>query len=186
VVPSRAPPADFLRRAWGGTVFLDLDAVETPSASLITGVLDPAVHVRLIVAATSWRAVEGAFGKERARLLAASLIELVPLADRPADVPRIFDALFTSELNSERTVAELGEQNVEALIAHHWRDNVAGIRRVLDKIHARIGAASTAEAADALGITRQSFSGTLDALGLVFDSDRPRTVRRDRKPKGTP
>jgi transcriptional regulator with PAS, ATPase and Fis domain len=177
-VPSPQPPPDFLQRAWGGTVFLDLDAVDAPSASLVARVLDPTVHVRLIVAATSWRAVERAFGKERARVLAASLVELVPLGARPADVPRIFDALFASELNSDRTIAGLGAKNVEALVAHRWRDNIAGIRRVLDKIHARIGSATTAEAADFLGITRQSFSGTLDALGLVFDAEGPRIVRR--------
>jgi hypothetical protein len=169
-ITSRQPAAEIVAGAWGGTVFLDLDVVKSPSASFIATVFHPSAHVRLIVASTTWKAVEAALGKERARLLVGSIIELVPLAARPADVPRIFDDLLVRELACERSITELGEANVEALKAYRWRDNLDSIRRVLDKLHARLESDSTAEAARRLGITRQSFSETLDGLGLVIEN----------------
>jgi hypothetical protein len=71
-------------------------------------------------------------------------------------------------------VAELGPDNVRALIAHRWRDNVDGVRRVLAKVHARIATGSIMAAADALGLRHQSLRETFESLGLVFDRNERR------------
>jgi transcriptional regulator of acetoin/glycerol metabolism len=158
--------------AWGGTIFVDLEAAGVMPSTIAANLLAPKTHARLILAARSWRTVETTFGKERARPLAAGIIELPALSTRAAEVPRIFDSLFVDELKSDRSITELGASNVQALIAHTWHDNIAGIRRVMTKLHARIVAESTAEAAAAVGVKPQSFWDTLDGLGLVFADPR--------------
>lgn len=173
-----APSEETLTSAWGGTIFVDLTEADDLPATFVAGLLAPKTHARLIVAARTWKSAEGAFGKERARSLVPGIVELPALSTRAAEVPRIFDALFVEELKSDRRIAELGAANVQALIDHDWRDNIAGIRRVMPKLHARIVAETTAEAAAAVGVKPQSFWGTLTTLGLVMTDPSPRAPKK--------
>ena len=69
-------------------------------------------------------------------------------------------------------VAELGAENVDALMGYSWRDNVDGIRRVLPKVHARLVSGSIMGAAAKLGVRHQSIRRTFEALGLTFEPDK--------------
>jgi hypothetical protein len=178
-VPEEAAPSEeALTSAWGGTIFVDLAEVDELPETFVAGLLAPKTHARLMVAAKTWKMVEDTFGKERARFLVPGIVELPALSSRAAEVPRIFDALFAEELKSDRSITELGAANVQALIDYQWRDNIAGIRRVMPKLHARIVAETTAEAAAAVGVKPQSFWDTLTTLGLVLTDPSPKGPKK--------
>jgi hypothetical protein len=180
-VPDDASPTqEALTGAWGGTIFVDLAEADDFPETFVAGLVAPKTHARLMLAARSWKIVEDTFGKERARSLVPGIVELPALSTRAADVPRIFDALFAEELKSDRSITELGAANVQALIDYQWRDNIAGIRRVMPKLHARIVADSTAEAAAAVGVKPQSFWDTLTTLGLVLTDPSPKGTKKPR------
>jgi transcriptional regulator of acetoin/glycerol metabolism len=160
---TRPEQAAVLVHASRGTAFVDLEAIPTPSAFFVAHLFGPTYHIRPIIAATSYEQARELLGDERAQHLRT--IGIPPLADRRADVPRLFDILFVRQ-GSRRTIAELGAARVAALMQYDWPRNFDDVRRHAPRLLALIEHGSVRAAARALNVAPQSLLEALGRIGL--------------------
>jgi hypothetical protein len=156
-----------LTRARQGTMLVDLAAV-TPLAFLARHLFGTTYHVRPIIAARTSTQVETTLGKDYARGL--RVITLRPVADRRAEIPTLLDELL-KRAQCARTIADLGERNLAALVTNHrWKGNFRDLREAARRCQALLEAPTQAVAAERLGMSPSSLSEWLSGLGMKFHS----------------
>jgi hypothetical protein len=121
----------------------------------VSAMFSPAYQIRVIVTARTTNQARRALGHQYWRTLMHAA--LCPMARRRAAIHRLIDDRLAA-LGSVLRVAELTPHNQRALLLNPWRENLRAVRQTavrLDAI-ARAGL-SRSQAADALGIVRQTF-----------------------------
>lgn len=153
-----------------GTVFVDLCAF-APQISRKVPLLPPAFahalfgwsggfRVRSILAVPSLRELRPIIGV----LSEAPHVQVLPLAARPHDAPRLVHELL-AESGCERRVLELGAQHVAGLARGRWRHNIDTIRESIPVLAAFLTTRSVWKAAAVLGMAKSTVH---DRLRIVF------------------
>jgi hypothetical protein len=110
-----AEPSEAVDPVAGGTVFVDV----TGRPRFDAAALDRPGFMR-VVAAANERAAATAVGLER--LIGVHRVEIPPLDDRSAEIPRLVDRLLAQQ-GSPLTIGQLSLPNQEALVTYAWPDN---------------------------------------------------------------
>lgn len=166
---TRAEQTSVLTHASRGTIYLDLATITGPlPAFFVSHLFGETYHVRPVVSAPSLEKAEDQLGKENARRL--PVINVPPLTERRADIPRLIDALFI-KAESGRRVTELGDANVAALRDYAWPQNFDDLRRHVPRLLALIEHGKLRPTARALGVSAPALSEALDRLGIRVRPD---------------
>ncbi len=137
-----------------GTVYVDLATVGKVSrafAAKLFGGDTSALRLRPIISATSHIASQRAFED----LAQTQMLQLPPLAQRRAEVPRLFDSLM-AEHGSIARIRDLGNARVERLIEHDWPSNLDELREAERRIRALLEGGNKTQAAKRVGSSRQA------------------------------
>ena len=166
---SQTEEVALLKRARGGTVFLDLDHVR-PLQFLVGQLFGSTYRVRPIVAARTQKLVDEALGlaSVTVKVRALRAISIPAVAERRDDVPALLDELLTHEQCSH-PIGHIGDANLAALVANHkWKANHRDVREVARRCRALLDEPMQSEAAARLGITPSTLSEWLSGLGMKW------------------
>jgi hypothetical protein len=160
---SRGDQVAALVQASRGTLFADLGRDGTLPSFFVSHLFGVTYHTRPIIAAPTYERAAAVLGADHARRM--RVINVPPIADRRADVPRLLDAMLV-QAGSSRTVAELGDERVAALLAFDWPRNFDDLRRTAPRLLALIEHRKLTPAAQSLGVTKASLHEALDRIGI--------------------
>jgi len=143
-------------KAQKGTLVLHLeDQRKRLDPVFVSSMFSPDYKIRVIVTARTSNQARRALGHQYWRPLMH--IALCPMAQRRAAIPRLLDEHLAAR-GSILRVAELTPQNQRALLINPWRENLRALRQAAVRLDAIARAGfSRSQAADALGIARQTF-----------------------------
>lgn len=162
----RAEQVSTLASASGGTLFIDLHALDTLPAFFAAELFGATYRVRPIIAARDRATAARAFGLNEAVAEKLDVVRIPAVKDRRDDIPRILNALF-QRLGKPRDVNELGSERVARLKAFDWPDNLDDLRRNAPRLLALIeNGGNKRAAARALGVKHQSLMDALARIGL--------------------
>jgi hypothetical protein len=123
--------------------------------TFVSAMFSPGYQIRVIVTARTANQARRALGHAYWRTLMH--IRLCPMAHRRAAIPRLLDARLAA-LGSVLRVADLTPHNQRALLLNPWRENLRAVRQAAVRLDAIVRAGfSRSQAADALGVVRQTF-----------------------------
>lgn len=146
----------------GAAVFVDLDRVKRAPATWLRAAFDPARALRVVLACAHDRRVRHVLDHYRERI---ATIRLVPLAQRPDDVPALLARHWIDELRTTRRIEELGV-GIAALAAYPWPGNLEELREHGRRLLAYLEYGGLRPAAMALGVKHQTLAEHFRRIGF--------------------
>ena len=123
--------------------------------AFVSAMFSPGYQIRVIVTARTTNQARRALGHQYWRTLMHAA--LCPMARRRAAIHRLLDDRLAAQ-GSVLRVADLTPHNQRALLVNPWRENLRAVRLAAVRLDAIARAGfSRAQAADALGVARQTF-----------------------------
>lgn len=173
VVPDRPTSRAQLAEHRGGTIFLDLAAVQSDHIvgpfvkALLGSGRDAPLYVRPIIAARRERDVRRLFLAHTPLMLPT--LTLPALSSRRSDIPRMLDDLLRSD---GRRLKEIDDDKREALVNRRWRHNLDEIRKAAVILAAWLAERSGRRAAEKVGLSHEAVNKFLRSLSNDdFDED---------------
>ncbi|MBE7448611.1 MAG: FHA domain-containing protein [Kofleriaceae bacterium] len=169
VVPNRTTSRHQLVPHRGGTVFLDLNAVERKhiAATFVRALLgagpEAPLYLRPIIAARSERDVRALFLAHTP--LALPTVELPPVRDRRAEVPRMLDELMQ---RAGRRLADLDATMRAVLLSRPWKRNLEEVRTAGAILGVWLTERSGRKTAEKVGLSHEGVNKFLRSLGHDF------------------
>jgi hypothetical protein len=165
VVPDRATSYKQLAEHRGGTVFLDLTAVQRrhivgPFVKALLGVgRQRPLYLRPIIAARHEREVRRLFLAHTPLMLPT--LTLPSLKQRREDIPRLLDQLLR---RGGRRFGEIDPDAARALAGRDWRNNLDDLRRAAEILGAWLAERSGRRAAAKVGLSHEAVNKFLRGL----------------------
>ena len=148
------------------TMMLSIAKGQRPlDPTFVSMVCSPHYYVRVIVLAPTIDDARAALTRDAVDQMQHVWVR--PLALRSDEIERLLDRMFVARQASVRA-ADLTVENLAALRAYDWPDNLASLRLIADGIVAHATYQGLRPAAKALGIPKSTLQKRFDRVGMMF------------------
>jgi hypothetical protein len=162
----RAKQRSIINCAARSTLLLPITAAQRPLDPTFCAMLcSPSFHVRVIVLAPTIEIARDALTRDAVDQMQHVWVR--PLALRSDEIDRLLDRLFV-ERGATLRAADLSGDNLAALRAYDWPDNLVSLRLIADAIVAHTTHQGLRPAAKSLGMPKSTLQKHLDRAGLSF------------------
>jgi hypothetical protein len=147
---NRAIGIELVKQAHKSTLVLTLSANPKPlNAAFVEMLFSPTYGVRPIVVAHREQDARTALGE--GPLQVTQHVQLRPLAYRAGDIPHLLDRMFQVRNADHLRVADMKQENQDALRTYDWPNNFDSLREMADAIVAYVASGGLRGAAKTLG-----------------------------------
>ena len=162
---TKAEQGNLLKQAAHAAVFIHEHLLRRDVGFFLDSLRAGTYDVRLYVATTSDREANIAtLGLDF--FLTMSVVEIPPLRQRLADLPRLIQSHLESRPEHGGTVPSISAANHSALCRHEWPGNLDELAEAIDRTVALERAGSTRKAAKALAIPKSTLADWMKRIGV--------------------